>query len=455
MAIINVIKYEGDNNQLVWKHPIEDFNIGSQLVVHETQEAIFFNGGQAHDLFGPGTYTLTTKNYPFIGGLLKKFTGGESIFHCEVYFINKAEATSVRWGTPDRVTIIEATEGIPLKLGAGGDMSIRVEDSRKLLIKLVGTEAALGKEQFANKFRELISSRIGDFLANTVSESGISFFELDRHRVEFGGKLKELIKPVFEDYGVEIIQFNLSRFVLPEDDPNYQRMMKAYGDRFAQKTENELKMKDIEAAKERNVVENEIKRQNANAEADVYETVELRKAEIAAKAKIMDAQALKAKREIEGYSYQEERSFDVAQSFAEKQSDSGLTEIGVGVGTMSSVGNGVGNYLSATVGAALAAAAGSKAMEHMAPGGNGKIKCAKCGAELPENAKFCLSCGEKVVSIKEGQVICPACGKATPEGKFCMECGASLVNKCPNCGKEVPLNGKFCLECGTKLVTED
>lgn len=454
MPLLSVIKYEGDNNQLVWKHPVEDFNIGSQLIVHETQEAIFFNGGQAHDLFGPGTYTLTTKNFPFIGGLLKKFTGGESIFHCEVYFINKAEATSVRWGTPDRVTIIEATEGIPLKLGAGGDMSIRVEDSRKLLLKLVGTEAALGKEQFANKFRELISGRIGNYLANTVSDSGISFFELDRHRVEFSEKLKEMLKPVFEDYGVEIIQFNLSRFVLPEDDPNYQRMLRYHGDKFAQKADNELKMKDLEAAKDRNVVENEIKLQNAHAEADVLETVELRKAEIAAKAKIMDAQALKAKREIEGYSYQEERSFDVAQSFAEKQSDSGVTELGIGIGTMSGVGSGVGNYLNATVGAALAAAAGTKAAEHMVPKTDA-IKCAKCGADLPENAKFCFTCGEKVVRVQPGQVICPACGKATPEGKFCMECGASLVNTCPNCGHEVPAGGKFCLECGTKLTTEE
>ncbi|MCR4585534.1 MAG: SPFH domain-containing protein [Lachnospiraceae bacterium] len=452
MAIINVIKYEGDNNQLVWKHPIEDFNIGSQLVVHETQEAIFFNGGQAQDLFGPGTYTLTTKNFPFIGGLLKKFTGGESIFHCEVYFINKAEATSVRWGTPDRVTIIEPTEGIPMKLGAGGDMTIRVEDSRKLLLKLVGTEAALGKEQFSNKFRELISSRIGNYLADTVVESGISFFELDRHRVEFSDKLKELISPVFADYGIELVLFNLSRFVLPEDDPNYQRMIRYHGDKFAQKADNELKMKDLEAAKDRNVVENQIKLQNANAEADVMETVELRKAEIAAKAKILDAQALKAKRDIEGYSYQEERGFDVAQSFAEKQSDSGITELGVGIGTMSAVGTGVGNYLNATVGAALAAAAGNKAAGGMMPGAG--IKCAKCGADLPENAKFCLSCGEKVVHIQPGQLICPACGKATPEGKFCMECGAPLVNKCPNCGSEVPAGGKFCLECGTKISAE-
>lgn len=63
-GLASVIKYEGDNETLVWKHPIEDFNFGSQLIVHESQEAIFFRDGQALDLFGPGRYTLETQQLP-------------------------------------------------------------------------------------------------------------------------------------------------------------------------------------------------------------------------------------------------------------------------------------------------------------------------------------------------------------------------------------------------------
>ena len=70
-AGISIIKYEGDNSTFVWKHPVEDFNMGSQLIVHESQEAILFLNGQALDLFGPGRYTLETENIPKIGKLLK------------------------------------------------------------------------------------------------------------------------------------------------------------------------------------------------------------------------------------------------------------------------------------------------------------------------------------------------------------------------------------------------
>ena len=109
MAIFNVIKYEGDNTTFIWKHPCEDFNIFSQLVVHESQEAIFFKDGQALDLFGPGRYTLKTQNIPIIGKVLNLATGGLSPFHCEVYFINKSEQMAIKWGTDSKIQFIEPT----------------------------------------------------------------------------------------------------------------------------------------------------------------------------------------------------------------------------------------------------------------------------------------------------------------------------------------------------------
>ena len=68
--IAEIIKYEGDNSTFIWKHPCEDFNSLTQLIVHESQEAIFFMNGQALDLFGPGRYTLETQNIPLIGKAL-------------------------------------------------------------------------------------------------------------------------------------------------------------------------------------------------------------------------------------------------------------------------------------------------------------------------------------------------------------------------------------------------
>ena len=76
--IAEIIKYEGDNSTFIWKHPCEDFNSLTQLIVHESQEAIFFMNGQALDLFGAGRYTLETQNIPLIGKALNRATGDVS-----------------------------------------------------------------------------------------------------------------------------------------------------------------------------------------------------------------------------------------------------------------------------------------------------------------------------------------------------------------------------------------
>lgn len=103
MALVDIIKYEGDNSTFVWKHPCEDFNSLTQLIVHESQEAVFFMNGQALDLFGAGRYTLETQNIPKLGKLLNRTTSDNTPFHCEVYFINKTVQMAMKWGTDSKV----------------------------------------------------------------------------------------------------------------------------------------------------------------------------------------------------------------------------------------------------------------------------------------------------------------------------------------------------------------
>ena len=97
--ISQIIRYEGDNSTFIWKHPCEDFNTTTQLIVHESQEAVFFMNGQALDSFGPGRHTLETQNIPLIKKFINIPTDGKTPFHCEVYFINLTEQMAIRWGT--------------------------------------------------------------------------------------------------------------------------------------------------------------------------------------------------------------------------------------------------------------------------------------------------------------------------------------------------------------------
>jgi len=176
--VADVIKYEGGNDTFIWKYTRkdergnevgEDFNTGSQLVVHESQEAVFFMNGQALDLFGPGRHTLETQNLPLVGKFFKAPTGARpgdpTPFHCEVYFINKTEQLAIKWGTDSKLEYVEPKYGFPIQIGASGEMSLRVEDSRKLLVKIVGTEKGISQQGFVTRMRGFLQSRIKNHLA--------------------------------------------------------------------------------------------------------------------------------------------------------------------------------------------------------------------------------------------------------------------------------------------------
>lgn len=234
--IAEIIKYEGDNNTFIWKHQCEDFNSLTQLIVHESQEAVFFMNGQALDLFGAGRYTLETQNIPKLGKLLNRATGDQTPFHCEVYFINKTVQMALKWGTDSKVRYIDPESGLPLELGASGEMNLCVSDSRKLLIKLVGTMdgIAWGDERdgftksLQNSFRPLISAAVKSNLASSIKSLNINILEIDEHLTEIGDILHKKVLPGFEEYGLTIPQFFLTNVVLPEDDPNFKRVRELY-----------------------------------------------------------------------------------------------------------------------------------------------------------------------------------------------------------------------------------
>ena len=336
--IAEVIKYEGDNSTFIWKHPCEDFNSLTQLVVHESQEAIFFMNGQALDLFGPGRYTLETENIPRIGKLLNRTTGDASPFHCEVYFINKTEQMSIKWGTDSKVTYIEPTYGFPIAIGASGEMSLRAEDSRKLLLKLVGTENHLGQQKLVSFFRAFLMTRVKTYMAQYMKNNAVSIFEIDEHLMAFSESLHTQLTPDFADYGVSLERFFVTNVVKPDGDRQYEKFKELHFRQYA----------DI-------------------AEAKLRQQTDLIYAQTEAQKVVIDSQAQAAKRAQEGYTYAQERGFDVAAKAAQNEAVGQFTSMGIGLGTMTGVGGLVGGVVGNAINSAMNAAAETPAPAASAP----------------------------------------------------------------------------------------
>lgn len=207
MEIASIIKYEGDNSTFIWKHPCEDFNTTTQLIVHESQEAVFFMNGQILDRFEAGRYTLKTQNIPLIGKFYNKVFGDKTPFHCEVYFINKTEQMAVKWGTDSKVEYIDPIYKFPIQLGASGEMTLCVEDACKLLVKIVGTEHNLLQQGIVQKFRAFLMTKFKTYMANYIKKNKINIFEIDEHLQQMSDSLQEILLPDFSEYGVSLVHF--------------------------------------------------------------------------------------------------------------------------------------------------------------------------------------------------------------------------------------------------------
>ena len=336
--IADIIKYEGDNTTFIWKHPCEDFNSLTQLIVHESQEAIFFMNGQAMDLFGPGRYTLETQNIPKLGKALNRTTGDKTPFHCEVYFINKTEQMSIKWGTDSKVTYVEPTYGFPIAIGASGEMSLRAEDSRKLLLKLVGTENFLGQQKLVSFFRAFLMTRVKTYMAQYMKNNAVSIFEIDEHLTAFSESLHTQLTPDFADYGISLERFFVTQVVKPDGDRQYERFKDLHFRQYA----------DI-------------------AEAKLRQQTDLIYAQTEAQKVVIDSQAQATKRAQEGYTYAQERGFDVAAKVAQNEAVGQFTNMGVGLGTMAGVGGVVGAVVGNAVNGAMNAAAETPALSASAP----------------------------------------------------------------------------------------
>ena len=384
MAIIDIIKYEGDNSTFVWKHPCEDFSTSSQLIVHETQEAIFFLNGQPLDLFGSGRYTLETQNIPLLQKVANIPTGGQSPFHCEVYFVNKVEQMAIRWGTDSRVQYIEPTYGFPLSIGANGEMSLRADDSKKLLVKLVGTERDLSQARLTSYFRAFLMTKVKTYMAQILKDDAINIFEIDARLLEFSEALQQKLSPDFADYGIALERFFVTTIAKPAGEPQYEKFKELHFRQYA----------DI-------------------AEAKLRQQIGVIDKQTEAQRMVIESEALAAKRRQEGYTYQQERGFDVAEKVADNEAVGQFTNMGVGLGTMAGVGGAVGGVVGNAVTGAFAGVAAQPAEA---------LFCDNCGVKLQPGAAFCDNCGSPV---------------ATP-------------SKCSNCGFIFERPGKFCPRCGTK-----
>lgn len=394
MAIAEVVKYEGPHDTFVWKYPLEYFNTASKLIVDQMFEALLVVNGTDADLFAPGERDLSISNIPIAAGLTEIPEDGRTPFRCKAFFINRTHPMNLRWGLINQFVLEDPIYNILLHVSANGIIILSVKDSRKFVMKCVGTGDQFRSQELTSqptgKFISQIAMVVQDCLSKIMIKGKISYFVITQELASLSGIIKDKLQPFFDDYGLNVEFFNINAVNVPDSD---------------------------------------------------Y-------------AKVNEAKDRSASRFIEGYTWQEERKAKIMETFA---GNPGAAAYGNDPGDMSA-GRLLGDSFAEIARTVLAPELVSEnkppeefeGRAHVSdPNGDKNINNLVTGGLKGIKKEYTPPPAD---ASDQTAVRCPACGASLPaRAKFCFECGSSLQKKCPACGTELPPGARFCMECGMKL----
>lgn len=365
--LLKVIEWtETDSSTMVYKFPVPDrYEImkGSQLVVRESQAAIFVTEGQIADVFTAGTWTLSPENVPILSKLGAWKYGWDMPKKSDIYYVSLKQFIGMKWGTANPIMMRDKDFGM-IRIMGHGDYSFHVCDPALFMRECFGTIHSFKTDDIADYLRSLIIAELTDLLG----ECQIPALDLAANYLELGDTARDHACARFGKLGLAVDQIVIRNFKLPEaveKAMDKRTTLGVFGDKMTEYAQ--------------------------------YESV----------------QAMR---------------------------DSARNPGAGGMFAAAGIGLGMGARMAGQF------AEGIDGIGESAP----KAKCAKCGAEMNADAKFCPECGEKVVAA--GSITCPKCGAAvSAKAKFCPECGESMKAKCPKCGTELKAGIKFCPECGAKV----
>jgi excisionase family DNA binding protein len=208
--IFDVVEYPNEmRDEIVHRFPEEgsgDFRIGSQVIVRESQMAVFFRDGKALDSFAPGRHTITTANVPYLIDLIGKAFNDRTPFTAEVYFVSVREFADQKWGTPQPIIVRNPGMGLGVALLQGfGTYSFQVSDPQQFVTQIVGTTGIYRSGDIQSRLRSMLLSKLQDLLGETTKATSVP--ELIGLTEEIGSGVRAKGQDDFKALGLTLKSF--------------------------------------------------------------------------------------------------------------------------------------------------------------------------------------------------------------------------------------------------------
>lgn len=399
MAFIDAVEWSPqDNSEFAFRYPHSNLSTYTQLIVRESQEAVFFSKGQILGKFGPGKHTLSTENLPLLRSLFGIPFGGNNPFEAEVWFVNKVTPLNIDWVTTT-MRCLDPDYGVSIPLNAKGRYGLKVIDAERFLVKLVGAMHSFTAKELTDHFKGPMTAKTNSSIAAFMQANHIGISSIAMHLDDLSRFIEQPMSEFWEEYG-----FHLEGFYI---------------------TEVSLDMSTEEGRK------------------------------------VSQAMANRSAQQIEGYTWQQKQAFDVAGGAVNNKSSMGILGVAMMTGAFLNNNNSIGGSMMQTpppnqfqVGGqnqGFQSYGGAYAQIPAQRPTRKEVFCSNCNKKFSTESAFCPHCGNKYNP-------CPMCGADNSQKSTrCVTCGAVLTTNsvtddvCYKCQTPVQFGMKFCPKCGNKL----
>ena len=401
MAFIDLVRWVPTDDETIyaWRFPHTNLSTMTQLIVQESQEAVFFSKGQIVGKFGPGKYTLSTENLPLLRSLYGIPFGGKNPFTAEVWFVNKIQVYNIGWET-DTMPVHDAGYNTHLPLCASGQYGLKIVDTEKFLVKAVGTKAKFSESDLTDQFAGEFTTKVKSIIMQHMLNFNIGFKQISAHLSSMSDLLRKEMAEFWSELGIELTKFYVSTIEIDTSTPEGAR--------------------------------------------------------------VKEAIAKQSEMSITGRTWQQEQMFGTANNAIEGMTSNmgggGLLGGLMAINMMNNMSNGGGGGMQSMMQPQYNQPTFGGNQQQQMMGGDMQqgqqavkmVHCSNCATRFPNTSRFCPKCGDPYNP-------CPKCGTDNDlDARRCISCGAQLVNNggnlCPQCNSPVAPGAAFCGSCGTRLA---
>ena len=225
---IRTVESKSSSDYLIWKYPNREIEVGSQVIVNESEEALLFENGQLIEILDAGRHVIESGNIPGMDGIIRRSIGNNSPIKIDIWFVSKVVSTDYKWGV--QLQVKDNTHQLIVPVGSYGSILLRIEDPASLVLQVVGKKKQISKDELKDFLMPSIERSLKEYIAEKIKEGTLAVFNIETILGEASNDTKDSLEVLFERFGLKVIEFFIQGIEVIGDNPEYKKIKESLAD---------------------------------------------------------------------------------------------------------------------------------------------------------------------------------------------------------------------------------